>query len=537
MATVTGNEYDHITISDGTNSTVHYLKDTAARNNLINMLNTIDIMTDKSTYGNNNTAVTNNGDGSVTIGTTDNGNTTFGSPIELTAGDYYLYGVPNGIAFLTTVETASSSYTNRVFENSGSVPKRYHTDSTISVYVAFRSPSRPSTAYTIYPALYKLEPVDRSLLTKKPISFNGNYFTDAESVWYDGFYKTASGVIDTSNTLQYAYCPLVGAGNYTLVIRYSDFGSNSTVIGFADNQFRFAKSTTGTRDGNNISYSVTDNDLIRCKYTIIRRDKTKDFSPKLFYNATPAGGIYKLNPVYGYDTDPLYKKIVVCDGDSICAGATYDNPKRYGAWYGRLVNNYQVSGHNYGVNGASITDLTSTTPSRHSVALNIDTIHTDYPALDYLILEGGTNDADLIGGFNGDTPPEGFGTWSDENVSDYNGSYDNTTFCGAVEELFYKAVTYYPNAKIGFIIPMQMGTLMVPTKRRRRYFDEIIKIAKKWHINVLDLWNICHADARVSAYYSGTEGDLTKFYYDGQHPTSVGYDMLQPMIEAWMKTL
>ena len=31
MATVTGNEYDHITISDGTNNTVHYLKDTAAR--------------------------------------------------------------------------------------------------------------------------------------------------------------------------------------------------------------------------------------------------------------------------------------------------------------------------------------------------------------------------------------------------------------------------------------------------------------------------------------------------------------------------
>lgn len=40
MATVTGNEYDHITISDGTNNTVHYLKDTAARNNLIKVQST-----------------------------------------------------------------------------------------------------------------------------------------------------------------------------------------------------------------------------------------------------------------------------------------------------------------------------------------------------------------------------------------------------------------------------------------------------------------------------------------------------------------
>ena len=31
MATTTGSEYDHITISDGTDQTVHYLKDTAAR--------------------------------------------------------------------------------------------------------------------------------------------------------------------------------------------------------------------------------------------------------------------------------------------------------------------------------------------------------------------------------------------------------------------------------------------------------------------------------------------------------------------------
>lgn len=487
---------------------------------------------------NNNTAVTNNQDGSYTIGTTDFGNSIFGenSPITLEPGDYYLFGVPNGIAYLTTTNVASSSYNSRVFENTASTPKRYHTDATVNLYVGFRSPSRPSTAYTIYPALYKYILIDPELHPIEPISLNGNYFDDSASVWHDGWYKPAAGIIDPSTTLQYAYCPIAGAGNYIAITQRSVFGTNAKNIALVDNDFVQQKYITGTQNGDEVSFSIAASDTKICKYAVIVRDKTKSFSPKLFYNSEARGGVYPLNPVYGFESDPLYKKVIVCDGDSICAGFK-DQPKNFGAWFGRLQNNYQMTGENYAVSGGTITDLTSETPTRHSLVLTIDTIHSEHPQLDYLILEGGTNDSDLIGSFDGDTPPEGFGTWSDENVSDYNGNYDNTTFCGAVEELFYKAVTYYPNAKIGFIIPMQMGTLMIPSKRRRRYFDEIIKIAKKWHINVLDLWNICHADARVSAYYSGTEGDLTKFYFDGQHPTSVGYDLMQPMIEAWLKTL
>ncbi|MBO7248320.1 MAG: SGNH/GDSL hydrolase family protein [Bacteroidaceae bacterium] len=486
--------------------------------------------------GNNNTAITNNNDGTYTVGTTDYGITTFGNgtPIILEAGDYYLYGVPNGMSFLSTSYTVSTAYKNKIFENQSPDPAIFHTDTQISVYVGFRSPSAPAESYTIAPSLYMIAAENKELYKIEAISLNGNYFEDIASAWTDGWYRTANGVIDTSDTLQYAFCPIVGAGTYTEVIQYAVFGVSANVIALADEKYNFAKSITGVRDGNNVTFSITDDDTLQCKYVVMRRDKTKAFSPKLFYNATASGGIYTLNPVYGYTSDKLYKKTIVCDGDSICFGYR-DEPKQYGSWFGRLQNDYQVSGHNYAVSGATITDMQPSVS--HSVALNIDVIHTDYPTLDYLILEGGTNDADRIGNFNGDTPPEGFGTWSDDSASDYNGGYDNTTFCGAVDEMFYKAVTYYPNAKIGFIIPMQMGTYTTSSIRRRRYFDEIVKIANKWHVNVLDLWNICHADARIPAYYSGTEGDLTKFYYDGQHPTSVGYDLMQPMIEAWLKTL
>ena len=280
----------------------------------------------------------------------------------------------------------------------------------------------------------------------------------------------------------------------------------------------------------------------------MQKSATGSFVPKLFYNSIftdvttfPIDGTVPLAPKYSTGSDPLYKKIIVCDGDSICKGVQ-DKPYNWGSWYGRFLRGYQITGKNYGVNGGTIMDKTNTTVSgnpRHSVCMTIDTIHTEYPELDYLILEGGTNDADLVGRFVDDTPPTDFGTWSE---TDFSGSYDATTFCGGVEYLFYRAVNYYPHAKIGFIIAMEMGTVNNTVKNRRRYFDEIIKIAEKWHIPVLDLWKLSHADARLTAYYdSAMTGDenvtAQKFYYDGQHPTSYGYNLIYPIIEAWLKTL
>ncbi len=236
----------------------------------------------------------------------------------------------------------------------------------------------------------------------------------------------------------------------------------------------------------------------------------------------------------------LNGKVLVCDGDSIAEGVT-DLPKNLHAWYGRLTSGYGMTGQNYAAGGGTITYglYFDGGAMRHSVANNIDTIYSDHPTLDYLILDGGTNDADLIGAFSGDTPPEGFGTWT---ADDFSGSYDKETFCGAVEYMFYHASSYYPHSKIGFIIPMEMGTNIASLNNRRRYFDEIIKIAEKWHIPVLDLWKNSCADARLTAYYDssltpGQNVDAHKFYYDGQHPSSYGYDRMQNMIEAWMQTL
>lgn len=233
---------------------------------------------------------------------------------------------------------------------------------------------------------------------------------------------------------------------------------------------------------------------------------------------------------------PLKGKTLICDGDSI-ASATPDSPEGKGGWFGRLQMSQQIIGANYAVGGGTITYLSA---DRHCISRSIDDIYDDYPALDYLIVDGGTNDADLIGQFIGDTPPQGFGTWTED---DYSGVYDDTTFCGAVESMFYKAVTYWPDAHIGYIVAMEMGhNNLNSTKNRKRYFDEAVKIAKKWHIPVLNLWENSGADARLTAFYDPSKTnqqniDAKKFYYDGQHPTSYGYNKMQPMIEEWVKGL
>lgn len=105
---------------------------------------------------NNNGAITNNNDGSYTVGTTDYGNTTFGSKLTLSPGGYLLFGVPNGVSFLSTTSSASTTYNNRVFDNDTEQPKLFYTATAQDLYVGFRSTSRPSASYTIYPALYKI---------------------------------------------------------------------------------------------------------------------------------------------------------------------------------------------------------------------------------------------------------------------------------------------------------------------------------------------------------------------------------------------
>lgn len=137
---------------------------------------------------NNNTALVNNNDGTYTIGTSDLGNTTFGGLTTLVPGYYYLFGVPNGIAYLSTVGT-SQSYASRVFENASNTPKKIYIDTEQQLWVCFRSPSRPSSSYTISPALYYQKPKVTDALMFKGVAESG---TDLNNLVEPGIYLLSS---------------------------------------------------------------------------------------------------------------------------------------------------------------------------------------------------------------------------------------------------------------------------------------------------------------------------------------------------------
>jgi hypothetical protein len=76
----------------------------------------------------------------------------------------------------------------------------------------------------------------------------------------------------------------------------------------------------------------------------------------------------------------------------------------------------------------------------------------------------------------------------------------------------------------------------------RRFFDRAVEICQKWGIPVIDLWNGCPLNPKLTVYYDSSIPKLEsnaagKYYTDGQHLTITGYKFIYPLIEAWMRNL
>lgn len=139
----------------------------------------------------------------------------------------------------------------------------------------------------------------------------------------------------------------------------------------------------------------------------------------------------------------LFGKKVSFNGDSICAGAGHSGG------YGKIIaerNNMIYL--NRGVGGGTITaELYSNSgAARHWISRDISNMD---PTSDYVILEGGVNDASL-------NPTLG------EITSGFTSEFDDTTYCGAFESMIKQCYDLFPNAKLGFIIVHQMSVRFNP---------------------------------------------------------------------------
>lgn len=236
--------------------------------------------------------------------------------------------------------------------------------------------------------------------------------------------------------------------------------------------------------------------------------------------------------------DKLYGKIIIWNGDSICAGKHFDDSKEDDAWAGRLAKKYSMTYKNYAVGGGTISEnVTIGAKTYHSVSGTLDLMRKEYPNADYVILEGGTNDADL---FEVELhTPERFGFFDPD---DYSGNYNRDTFCGALESVFYRAAQYWKGAKIGYIVAHKMGPAPDDLPRRRAYFETAIAICKKWGIPYLDLWERSYLNPLLPHMYDSkqnADGNIVSgsFYADGQHLTAKGYDLLTDIIDPWLNSI
>ena len=132
---------------------------------------------------------------------------------------------------------------------------------------------------------------------------------------------------------------------------------------------------------------------------------------------------YKINAEdFDYSQlNPLNNKSIMFVGDSICA-ATTTGVKGWATLIAE--NNPTATIYNYGQDGATIAQNGS---DNNDVYTKIQTMYSEHPNADYIIIQGGVNDI-------WQSIP--LGTF--EENSNFNGSpnYDTTTFSGALEWIF-----------------------------------------------------------------------------------------------------
>ena len=272
-----------------------------------------------------------------------------------------------------------------------------------------------------------------------------------------------------------------------------------------------------------------------------------------------------VNTSEDFPVNPLYEKTALFNGDSICAGLSVgSSDPTYGyGWAGRIGIKNNMTWKNYGVNGGTVTtdtynwtsvpassidyssgnkyyrrvgssasgtdtmyvevtesqwDGTSSLYSRGTAryweSSSIDTLYSEYPDADYIILEACLND-----GFNG--VPKG--TVTNDNFSPSS----TTTFAAAMEYMINRTITLFPNAKIGVIIPHRVNDSSM-----NNYYEIARSACEKWGIPYIDLYKqsgLCIKNPIQKAVMFAVN--------DNTHLTAAGYDMITDKIEAWMKTL
>ena len=219
--------------------------------------------------------------------------------------------------------------------------------------------------------------------------------------------------------------------------------------------------------------------------------------------------------------NPLKGKTVAFDGDSICYGVGAS-----GGYGSIIAERNNMTYQNLGIGGGTIASGTYSGESqRHWICQSVENLRAD---ADYIILEGGVNDASL--GVTLGSLSEG-----------YSRTLHEETFYGAFESMLRKTLVRFKGKKIGYIFVHQMTeNFRITNEKEGSYYWAARKCCEKWGIPFCDLNVSCPAFGLFNNDNQALMELRTKYTYngDGWHPNEEGYKKYYcDKIEAWMKTL
>lgn len=209
---------------------------------------------------------------------------------------------------------------------------------------------------------------------------------------------------------------------------------------------------------------------------------------------------------------PLCGKKILFAGDSICEAyveAHTPETARTAGWAGRICENTGAMVVNVAIGGASLSDIRKT----NTVIAQLEKQAYFSSDFDFVVLHGGVNDG-----------------WDSASVGDLSDSFkeedfDSSTFAGGMEKTVSIAKRLFPKSRICFIINARTPSPWGKLSQMDGYWSTAEKICGKWGIAFIDLYGI-----------QGLERIPTNSN-DCIHPSSAGYDLLTPYIQAWLEKM
>ena len=275
-----------------------------------------------------------------------------------------------------------------------------------------------------------------------------------------------------------------------------------------------------TKDVVNFAYEVANE---QAAYMTVTGNITELDNLQVFVNLSNTKGWPTLVPGVD-DSNPLKGKSALFVGDSITYGGTD------GGWVSRIGKENSLNATNAGVSGSAIS-ITNRVANGDRKRILTQLENNKNNTYDYVIMHGGMNDA--------------WDSWTVGSVSDSFdvADFDNTTYAGGLEELFYYAKQYYPNATLGFIVnyATPMSTTSGSAATSGVYFRMAKEVCEKWGIPYIDLFDgTVEVDGEELSYsYDILKvEEATNFRASGDvHINADGYDIISPYISDWMRKL